>query len=540
MVLSKLFKKVFLTESAQEFPKTVALVGGSFKPPHAGHWYMVEQYAKKADEVVILISDPKSAKSIRKTSAGTVITAQMAKEIFDIYIKRYNLTNKVKAIVSAEPSPITALFKYVDDNLSDVNVIFGVSKKDDDLKRFKSAQKYYEENEHIHLIDPAETAVEPYVDKHGNNISATDVRNNIENPEVIKKYLPKKLTPEDVQKVLQVLEVKPTTESEEVSKDNLEPCDETEQVHFNITDDMLAQAKISAYNVGLQAKDHKGKDIPVNPKKFPEKAIDIVFPVKQLLVEVYLDTKTKKWDSAVNYNGNIVKLSPDQMGEFFMSKFYGKMMAKLQHEWPLTDELYGGLYEGVANKEMQIDRVPVVEEGADDEKKDKETHSATGRKYMNFGDIGVRSKTARFTCWPKKGKEFSWSTWKDWKKIKPLCRMRFSYSNGHEYGVTISPIGENYANRGFRSYDLTEQPPLQWLSKEENADLMKLSLFNKFIRFCIKRIQKYVEMDPNEIYKKINNPEKIEVKDIVKTQTVIRKTLNNIIKKKQTDGFKWS
>ena len=70
MVLSKLFRKVFLTESAQEFPKTVALVGGSFKPPHAGHWYMVEQYAKKADEVVILISDPKSAKSIRKP-AGT-------------------------------------------------------------------------------------------------------------------------------------------------------------------------------------------------------------------------------------------------------------------------------------------------------------------------------------------------------------------------------------------------------------------------------------------------------------------------------------
>ena len=75
MVLSKFFRKVFITESQQEFPHTVALIGGSFKPPHAGHWYMVEQYAKKADEVVVLISDPKSAKSIRKTSAGTVITA---------------------------------------------------------------------------------------------------------------------------------------------------------------------------------------------------------------------------------------------------------------------------------------------------------------------------------------------------------------------------------------------------------------------------------------------------------------------------------
>ena len=75
MVLSNLLKKVFIIESQQEFPRTIALVGGSFKPPHAGHWYMVEQYAKKADEVVVLISDPKSAKSMRKTSAGTVITA---------------------------------------------------------------------------------------------------------------------------------------------------------------------------------------------------------------------------------------------------------------------------------------------------------------------------------------------------------------------------------------------------------------------------------------------------------------------------------
>lgn len=184
----------------------------------------------------------------------------------------------------------------------------------------------------------------------------------------------------------------------------------------------------------------------------------------------------------------------------------------------MSDELYGGLYEGVANKEMLIDYTPIVEEGSDEKTDKKEpTHSASGRKYMNFSDIGVRSKTARFVCWPKQGKEFRWSTWKDWKKIKPLCRMRFGYSNGHEYGITISPIGENYANRGFRSYDLTEQPPLQWLSKEENADLMKLSLFNKFIHFCINRIQKYVEMDPNEIYEKINNPEKIEVADIVKT-----------------------
>lgn len=305
-----------------------------------------------------------------------------------------------------------------------------------------------------------------------------------------------------------------------MSKDDLEPCDETESVHFDINDEALSQARMTAYNVGLQAKDHKGKDIPVNPKKFPDKAVDIIFPVKQLLVEIFLDTNSKKWDSLVNYNGKDVKLSPEQMGQFFTSKFYGKLMAKLQRQWPLSDELYGNLYEGVANKEMLVGtQIPVVE-GSDEEGKEEKPekkYSATGRKYMNFGDIGVRASSAKFTCWPKQDKEFRWSQWKDWEKIKPLCRMRFEYSNGHEYGVTISPIAENYENRGFRSYDLTEQPPLQWLSKQENADLMALSLFNKFIRYCINRIHKYVEMDPNEIYEKINNPEKITVDEIVKT-----------------------
>jgi hypothetical protein len=91
----------------------------------------------------------------------------MAKDIFDIYINRYNLQRKVKAIISPEPSPITALFKYIDDNLQDVNVIMGVSKKGGDEARFKSAEKYYADNEHIHLYNPLETAVEPYLDKNG-------------------------------------------------------------------------------------------------------------------------------------------------------------------------------------------------------------------------------------------------------------------------------------------------------------------------------------------------------------------------------------
>jgi hypothetical protein len=296
-----------------------------------------------------------------------------------------------------------------------------------------------------------------------------------------------------------------------------------------------------AYNVGLQATDHKGKDIPVTPKKFPEKAINIQFIANNTPITIFLDTETKKWDSNIVFNGINVKLSPEQMGQFFCSNFYSMLMAKLQHEWPLTDELYGNLYAGIANKEMLVGLNLQVSEADDNEfSHDRsETHNASGRKYMNFGDVGVKGDSAKYTCWPKQGKEFNWSQWKDWKKIKPLCRMRFKYSNGHEYGISLSVIEKDYENRGFKSYDLTAKPILQWLTKEENIDLMKLSAISKFVRFCANRIQKYVDMDPKDVYEKINNPDNITIEEITNTQSKIRKTLNNIIKKKQPDSFKW-
>jgi hypothetical protein len=39
-------------------------------------------------------------------------------------------------------------------------------------------------------------------------------------------------------------------------------------------------ARIKAYNVGQTVADPEtSKEVPVNPKKFPTKAVDIIFPV---------------------------------------------------------------------------------------------------------------------------------------------------------------------------------------------------------------------------------------------------------------------
>lgn len=542
----------------KKFDRTVAIVGGSFKPPHQAHLYLVQEYAKMADEVVVLISDPKSAKSIRKTCLGTVITPEMSKKIWEIYLKRYGLRN-VDVRISAAPSPISALFKYVDDNLNDVNVIFGVSKKGGDESRFKSAMKYYADNDHINLLDPIETAVEPFVGKSGKAVSATDIRDNIDKPDVVKEMLPDKLTDEDVKEVISILSNGKVAEADfdeigipqkKTSFDKT-GIDEDEEAALVITDEALKQSRILCYNVGQQSTDARGKVVPVNPKKFPEKAIDIKFMADGHQVEIWLDSESKEWMSKVD---EFSRLSLEQYGQFFSTQFYIKLAKKLISNWPMSDKLYGSLFVGVAEKRVSTSNIPMLpeDEEADKERNDRieqkrkdreeskeKRYSASGRKLIKFGDMGVIMSSARFFCWPDEDKVYRWSTWKDWKKIKPLCRLRFKHTNGKEYGMSLSCIGDMYEHRGFRGYDLTTQPTLQWLSKEEMEDFIKLSVVQKFINHCVTKITNALELDTDEIYKKINNPDKITKVEIDKTKDKVRKTLMYIIKKKQLDDFVW-
>ena len=331
---------------------------------------------------------------------------------------------------------------------------------------------------------------------------------------------------------------------------SLKPLDETEAANIQITDDILNLSKITAYNVGQTIQDpNSNKEIPVNPKKFPTKAIDIIFPIKQLFVEIYFDPNSKKWDSKFKYKNRICKLSPDQMEQFFNTQFYEKLLNKFYKEWPLTDRFYKKLYLGLLNKEMKIVDDITIEENNDKSLTNKDVdndgvrdYTSSGRKIQHFHDNGIKVDTAKFFCWPNKEKVFNWSAWKDWKKIKPLCRLRVEF-NGIPYGLTLSVVGgdeRNYKNRGFRGYSLDETlPPVQWLSKEEMESFMKLSIVNKFVRHCADKIEKYLKIDSQEILNNINNPEKITIEDIELTKSKIRKTLQYIIKNKQIDSFKW-
>jgi len=44
-----------------------------------------------------------------------------------------------------------------------------------------------------------------------------------------------------------------------------------------------------------------------------------------------------------------------------------------------------------------------------------------------------------------------------------------------------------------------------------------LSIVKKFLKQCIKRVKPYIEMDPEEVLKKIDKPERVDIKEIEKT-----------------------
>ena len=162
--------------------KTIAIVPGAFKPPHLGHLGMVKTYSSMADEVVVLISSPKSQKS-QRTVNGMPITAEKSKQIWDMMISDHGLTN-VSVQVSNAPSPVRATFEYVgeDGPLEPGTILnLGASRKGGDHKRWSGAAKYVKPG--VKLVDPAVSAVVPELRGDGVPFSATDARNALSNNE---------------------------------------------------------------------------------------------------------------------------------------------------------------------------------------------------------------------------------------------------------------------------------------------------------------------------------------------------------------------
>jgi cytidyltransferase-like protein len=192
------FLKIVKNLLIEENKEVIAVIPGSFKPPHAGHIEMIDAYSKKANEVKVIISAPSKKK--RLTKLGTEITADDALKIFNIIKKAYNWDN-VEILISKFPSPVVATYNYIENELKNVDVIIGTSKKSGDEKRFSSLAKgLKKDNPTVNVLDIEKNAVNVK-----SNFSATDLRANIDDVDFIKSHLPKKLKDNDIEKIFKIL-----------------------------------------------------------------------------------------------------------------------------------------------------------------------------------------------------------------------------------------------------------------------------------------------------------------------------------------------
>ena len=329
-----------------------------------------------------------------------------------------------------------------------------------------------------------------------------------------------------------------------------------ECIDITIDDNSLSDAKIASYMANQTMETPGGKTKPYAPKSFPDKAVVVQFQYGTIPIQVYLDTKGLAWNSCFAQDGHVAKLTPEQLDAFFATKFYAKLVDALAKIWPTSDPQYAKLYDAVLNckcstsiseEEMQMGKElnevdqpgkkeHLANKDVDGDK--KRDYAGSGRKIVHFSDMGVNSKSGEYFCWPRKGKEFKWNSWKDWKKLKPFAKMYFKH-NGRKYMISLSLFDEQFDHRGFRGADVDWTPPFAWTTPEECDQIMKLSIVRKFLKQCIKRVKEYIDMDPEEIMKKIDKPERVTIDEIEKTIRVIKHVLKTAFKEQQADDYKY-
>jgi len=153
---------------------------------------MITKYLNKIQTILF--------SSIRRTSNNTEITPEISKQIFDLYINRYGLQNKVSAHVSSSASPIQGAMHIINDNCFNCQVVIITSTKGGDDKKWEriisDINKNMENKTNIVTYIPIDVQT---------MISATDLRNNINN--LTKEYFPDKLTNTDIEIIKELLDV---------------------------------------------------------------------------------------------------------------------------------------------------------------------------------------------------------------------------------------------------------------------------------------------------------------------------------------------
>ena len=200
-------------DQAGAHKRRVVVFPGKFKPPHRGHLALVanmsQHLVRPQDRVLVLIS-PLSV----KTDDGLEISAKDSKNLWNIYLKARDLSEKVNVLISPINSPVKAAYAVLDNEVDGFEtlpgdyIIPGASTKPDprsgepDWKRFERFDGYNPTIPGVSMGSAEDWAVEPFVDDSGTEFSATNFRIAVDSREGLSDFLPEGIPEELFFKVI--------------------------------------------------------------------------------------------------------------------------------------------------------------------------------------------------------------------------------------------------------------------------------------------------------------------------------------------------
>jgi len=164
-------------ELLEQSTPIVALYPGKFKPPHAGHFDVVNKASTIADEVIVIMSNiPKDE-----------FTPEQSMKVWSLY--KDLLPSNVEIKIGTKSSPITDVFDVVKDKSTDFIVLYGKGERG----RYASIERDREKYSNVQIVDAGTFE----------NLNATDLRTAIRNKDLedIQKFLPKGI---DAKKILSI------------------------------------------------------------------------------------------------------------------------------------------------------------------------------------------------------------------------------------------------------------------------------------------------------------------------------------------------
>lgn len=267
-------------ESSSEIetkPRVIAILPGSFKPPHVGHLKLAEalseggrqvntgtqgviEYIPPVDRIYIIVSAP-VRNSRPFPMSGKVMSAEEAVQVWNAYLDNSPIRNKTEVIVSPHVSPMLPVYDFVvgepDINNKlvapkDSTVVLGVSNKGDDWKRYKGIiEKSKQARNDLKVYDVVVKATEheqsynnlltqhptikSQMKSNSHEFNASDMRTMIDlatqDPialELLKDFVPSR-NEEDVYAVMGILGLNPAdvnSEEDQVREDEIDQLTE--------------------------------------------------------------------------------------------------------------------------------------------------------------------------------------------------------------------------------------------------------------------------------------------------------------------------